>query len=130
MKVFELEGPLLDYWAAKADGLDPIMEWYLTATPRPACVWLRGPNGKPFFKAGEYSPSTDWKIGGPIIEREKYEPHWLPRQQEWFVYRIQHETDGFVTHLGYGNTMLIAAMRCFVASKFGEEVPDDEPEKV
>lgn len=59
-------------------------------------------------------PSTDWSQGGPIIEREciaikaiATEPvHW----RAGFYYQIK------------GPTPLIAAMRCYVASKLGDEV--------
>ena len=60
--------------------------------------------------------STDWSQGGPIIERERITidpfddfPNWcatIPGHQ----YRV------------YGPTLLIAAMRCYVASKLGDEV--------
>jgi Protein of unknown function (DUF2591) len=67
---------------------------------------------------GNYSPSTDWAQGGPIIEMH--------------ISRLEDLSDdgweacgfGFVA---YGPTPLIAAMRCFVASKLGDEVeiPDE-----
>jgi len=137
MKVAELTGPLLDYWTAKADGLVPLMEWYLTATPRPACVWLRGPDGKPFLKAGVYSPSTDWKLGGEIINRERISigfhefwgdgPSKPPTELYARAYMWKPEWKKEIKF--YGPDALINAMRCFVASKFGEEVPDYEPKE-
>jgi hypothetical protein len=74
-----------------------------------------------------FTPSTNWLQGGPIILREKLDPRWLPKQQLWCVYAIQHATDGFVRGAGFGPTFLIAAMRCYVASKLGDEVevPDE-----
>lgn len=69
-----------------------------------------------------WSPSHDWQVGGPIIEREKFTLDWLPRPQEWYAERKQHSTDGFVTHMALCSTPLIAAMRCYVASKLGDEV--------
>jgi len=65
---------------------------------------------------GEYS--TNWAQGGPIIEREKIAL--IPpneRIDEWEAVhpdRMHNEE--------YGPTPLIAAMRCFVASKLGDEV--------
>lgn len=56
-----------------------------------------------------YSPSTDWAHGGPIIEREGIAL--LPPGLA--------EMPGFE---GRGDTLLIAAMRCYVASKMGDEV--------
>jgi hypothetical protein len=57
--------------------------------------------------------STDWAQGGPIIEREKIE---LTHDGfEWWA-RIWADEDY------EGPTPLIAAMRCYVASKLGDEV--------
>lgn len=72
---------------------------------------------------GVYRFDTDWSQGGPIIEREEIclgidsddggkeweaQPAWYGKKR-------------------FGPTPLIAAMRCFVASKLGEEVdvPDE-----
>ena len=65
--------------------------------------------------------STDWAQGGPIIEREE----------------IAIDCDGLGTWCAsdnnkpianYGPTPLLAAMRCYVASKLGEFV--DIPEEL
>ena len=57
----------------------------------------------------EFSPSTDWAQGGPIIEREKIEI--FIRDEKWFAYSSLSKPEDF-----YGETPLIAAMRCYVAS--------------
>jgi hypothetical protein len=68
---------------------------------------------------GEYKPvavphySTDWSQGGPIIEREKITIEWTG--ENWMGY-IWHDAEYF------GPTPLIAAMRCYVASKLGDEI--------
>ena len=62
-----------------------------------------------------YNPSGDWMQGGPIIEREKIE-------------LFPHEGDGWGAMINNDfefnccETPLIAAMRCYVASKLGDEV--------
>jgi hypothetical protein len=67
--------------------------------------------------------SQYWDIGGPIIERERI----------WLAYESDNGEGGsdwvatigadFASHLHEtGPTPLIAAMRAYVASKFGEEV--------
>jgi len=61
---------------------------------------------------------TDWALAGPIIEREKIEC--LHDGGQWYV---------DAPHGWYeGPTLLIAAMRCYVASKLGDEV--EVPEEV
>jgi hypothetical protein len=72
---------------------------------------------------GSYTPSTDWKHGGPIIEREiiSVSHDTAGSTVEWAAWTpapIRDEAEAF----GYGPTPLIAAMRCYVASKLGEEV--------
>lgn len=58
-------------------------------------------------------PPTNWSQGGPIIEREKTAIRFVP-WDTWVA-----ECKGYT---GEGTTPLIAAMRCYVASKLGDEV--------
>ena len=82
-----------------------------------------------------WSPSTDWAQGGPVLEganvtitrvEDEYDadsrgfttceriPLWLAKSGPTFMV----DRDGGK----YGRTPLVAAMRCFVASKLGEEI--------
>lgn len=61
-----------------------------------------------------YEPSTNWDQGGPIIEREHI--HLRHRINEWAA----SKTKG--PFVAFGPTPLIAAIRCYVASKLGDEV--------
>lgn len=65
----------------------------------------------------EYSPSTNWALGGAIIEREKISL-WS-RGKEWAAESFTPNEQG---HEETGKTPLVAAMRCYVASKMGDEV--------
>jgi hypothetical protein len=62
--------------------------------------------------------STDWAQGGPIIEREELtlNCHWQR------PYAIKVIVDERRVIQGNGPTPLVAAMRCYVASKLGDEV--------
>jgi hypothetical protein len=70
--------------------------------------------------------STDWAQGGPIIDREKIETVWVILDANgngyWKSQNLFTDTYGYM-----GKTPLIAAMRCYVASKMGNkvEVPDE-----
>lgn len=72
--------------------------------------------------------STAWSQGGPIIEREKIKV--APNLSGSWHGQIRHTgTHPLVDHPvltgftnAHGPTPLIAAMRCFVASKLGDEV--------
>lgn len=76
-----------------------------------------------------YKPSTDWSLGGPIIERaaiqlgtQRDEPGFRPDPK-----RLWHAQMDTRVYVGYGPTPLVAAMRCYVASKLGDtvDVPDE-----
>lgn len=70
------------------------------------------------FLMNTYSPSTDWSQGGPIIEREGIDPDPMigdDGKPEYWACFLGNSTS-------HGSTLLIAAMRCYVASRFGEEV--------
>jgi hypothetical protein len=112
MKTSELTGAALDWAVAKIE-----QEW--TDEDR----WY---NTIGYVDTGDvddepYYPSTNWAQGGPIIEREFIE---LTCTDEWKAFmRFQSnpcDEDG--------PTPLIAAMRCYVASKLGDDV--DVPEEL
>lgn len=64
---------------------------------------------------GPYRPDLNWEQGGPIIEREVESIYKHEALECWAA--KSREGD-----LRYGPTPLIAAMRCLVASKLGDEV--------
>lgn len=80
--------------------------------------------------------STNWAQGGPIIERERiaFDYHDCnPCDQEDAAHarlsRARMKPDGTASWYAHkrGPTLLIAAMRCYVASKLGDtvEVPEE-----
>ena len=120
MRVADLEGAALDYWVAKADGKEAL----ITGS---TCYWVVD---KDEFL---YRPSQTWYQSGPIIERERIATAYL--QDRWFAWPFGRTIDydstcvdaTLLTFQGGsygGDRPLVAAMRCFVASKFGEEVSE------
>ena len=120
MKTIELTGAALDWAVAKCEGATE--EWRSGAP----FFW----DGVPCIRIGghdvNYKPSTDWSQGGPIIEREgisveynRAEFTWL-----WTAYKLG---DPHEDNPEGGPTALIAAMRCYVASKLGDgvEIPSE-----
>jgi hypothetical protein len=114
MKTSELTGAALDWAVAKIE--HPDLLWgsgigvhhashqiVIPHLPEPQCYW---------------SPSTNWAQGGPIIERELIEIYPLCNV-EWGARKVDSEGDLIRF---YGDTPLIAAMRCYVAAKLGEIV--------
>jgi hypothetical protein len=95
MKTNELTGAALDWAVCKASGtVDIDMVWELV-------------------KRAGISYSTDWEYGGRVIERERI---CLIDQGGDYWQAITGWTEVF------GDTPLEAAMRCYVASKLGDEV--------
>lgn len=109
IKVSEAFGPALDWMVAKCEGNLPLSydDWVQ--------VW-------PHY-------STDWAQGGRIIEREGISLLYLYVTDDPFRWAAtQRPTMKNVKpDAVYGPTLLIAAMRCYVASKLGGEVdtPDE-----
>lgn len=104
MKTSELTGAALDWAVAK-------------------CERLKG-DVIGAVKAGELSPSTQWYYGGPIIDREKLLPCYAPdggpdSDQPW---GCDDYAGQVCSGMYWGETLLIAAMRCYVASKLGGDV--------
>jgi hypothetical protein len=119
MKTSELTGAALDWAVAKCEGYTD----YCGATdkmlpPRKEYGWVQ------LF---DLNYSTNWAQGGPIIERIKgfLFKHWLESNREGQCQAEIHNYDG--DWIAFGPTPLIAAMRCYVASKLGDEVevPDE-----
>jgi hypothetical protein len=115
MKTSDLTGPTLDWAVAKCEGKNPGYEYTLYST-----VVMVGLN--------EYSPSTDWARGGPIIERERL--HLIPQggcseELAWHCSTLIPDVES--GYFANGPTPLIAAMRCYVASKLGDtvEIPSE-----
>ena len=111
IKVAELGRPLLDFYAGMANNVTGL------ACTETECYARKDD----ISRIETYSPSTDWLQGGLIIEREKISI--LPRiDGSWYAeIPMELKQDG---NFSVGATPLIAAMRCFVADKFGEEVEE------
>ena len=110
VKVSEASGVVLDYLVAKCEDLHTGIDGFWTTA-------VLEQEENPF----RYS--TDWALGGPIIEsidiaRFNTYPDWEA---------TMNETDNNPFATAVGPTPLIAAMRCYVVSKLGEEVeiPDE-----
>lgn len=114
MKVSELTGAELDFYVAKAEGLNTIIDDYGECR-----IWI-----SPCYR--HYSPSTDWSQGGQILEQEGISVEQTDKNPAQWMAIKPHATSNFREDYwyGYGASYLEAAMRCFVASKFGEEVEE------
>ena len=110
MNVNELSGDALDLEVAKIEYTNPV-----TIGDSTLMVF----KDVPF----DYHPSTNWAQGGPIIERECIDLQYQGGETDVWAADM-FNADSMV----YGDTPLIAAMRCYVASKFiraEEKEPED-----
>ena len=120
MKTSELKGAALDWAVQQCEGTRKDIDF----------LWW----------TEDYTPSTDWAQGGPIIERESI---FVLREQSGFKgRRLWAATSGASKAIGlnddsvklyrdafyFGPTLLIAAMRCYAASKLGDDV--DVPKEI
>jgi Protein of unknown function (DUF2591) len=108
MKTSELTGAALDWAVAKCEGEETFMH--------------KGQLHTKWTEDG-WTPSTDWSQGGPIIERESMTLMWRPSIDGgcyWACISSRPEDEHTIGN--FGPTPLIAAMRCFVASKLGNEI--------
>jgi hypothetical protein len=72
----------------------------------------------------EYQPSVSWHQGGPIIERERINLSFEPAGDGSWHAELEHPArdDGVQRSFTNGPTALVAAMRAYVSSKFGDTV--------
>lgn len=67
-------------------------------------------------------PSSDPAQGQPILERAHISTIWTPKSGHWSGYDCHRTTKDAMERSQDGPTMLIAWLRCYVASKLGDEV--------
>lgn len=121
-QVAELAGNTLDAAVAKAEG-DTLMPMELMPS-RQLVLWSSTRN------APVHQYSTRWELAGPIIDRERIATAFLFGEWHGFTSSdggpydcassLIEATDSDAQ--GAGPTLLVAAMRAYVASKFGDGV--------
>ena len=100
MNTNELTGAALNWAVAKCEGM-------LRDNQKASSYW---------------QPSTDWAQGGPILEREWIDLHCVNDS----LWEAEINANEYHNRKN-GPTPLIAAMRCYVASKLGDtvEIPEE-----
>jgi len=132
MLVKDLSGAELDKWVALSLGYK--VRAYSVKAPDMPDGWFVIDDGDVIATVGvpaainSISWSTEWRAGGPLIE--KYEIFLEPLGDEndkccgWKAGAALMFFDGELVSDGpieMGDTPLIAAMRCIVSAKFGDE---------
>lgn len=129
IKTSELTGAALDWAVTKAEGaLYPLGNVMLVEGK-----WLLITVGGDPDHGGSrvyFRPSADWSQAGPIIEWENIGHQKMEGEtvyQAWMGTCIEYAAWPDGSSYAEGPTPLVAAMRCYVASKLGGEVeiPDE-----
>jgi hypothetical protein len=107
INVAELEGVALDYAVVLCEELQ--------------CTIRANQYGLPVIAQG-HNYTTDWGNAGPIIDRVKIKlsPQFWPTDGDYWLAAIRGNKQA-------GKSPLVAAMRCYVASKLGNvvELPEE-----
>ena len=149
-KTSELTGVLLDYWVARtspqfADIVFEAREGHIACLAESdgemfVAAFMHDGNvlatmrlKRKYQHAIRFSPSTDWAQGGLIIESERIATVLL--SGKWCAFIDDGKRNDYEAAAGYidvdewaanatGPTPLVAAMRAYVVSKFGDEVAE------
>jgi len=109
MHVNELDCDQIDYWVARARGIDI---WYPPGQHH--LVYVAAPTLPPT----KWTPSRFWSQGGPIIEEMKIDLNWNTESDRQWIASMEPDI------LAVGKTLLEAAMRAYIHACFGAEVGD------
>lgn len=114
VKTSELTGAALDWAVLVAEH-----KKHEAGNPVHVAHFQRLRSGHPLHQQAHFS--TNWSQGGPIIERERIE---LGSFADKWQATMHLEAESIYER---GPTPLIAAMRCYVASKLGDtiEIPEE-----
>ena len=116
VKTAELTGPALD-WAVAQVVHANLQRTYGEPVFDPKTKRIYQTHGLQQIGVN-YSPSTNWAQGGPIIESNEIDL----KSVEEGVWRASNIFDDMEWYHFLGYSPLEAAMRCHVAHKLGEEV--------
>lgn len=110
IRISELSGAVLDWAVAKCEKIEfETVDSFLA-----------------YYEDGIFNYSTNWARGGPIIEREMIQLtlHCMVNPLHgWAALRSFDEDDDVCAlHRMRGKTPLLAAMRCYVASRLGDKI--------
>ncbi|WP_241299404.1 phage protein NinX family protein [Burkholderia stabilis] len=125
VNIQELSGVRLDWAVARCEGYTLTTDGisHLVEKDRKLTILGRATCGQG-IPCG-YSPSNYWDQGGPIIWRQRISLQFcrdLRNRSERYIHASMdtHSFHGYWR--GNHDSPLVAAMRCFVASKFGESI--------
>jgi hypothetical protein len=121
-KTSELIGPALDWAVAKCEGYADLR---MNPHRYAAFLIMYPPCADGLVQLADLDYSTNWEQSGPIIEREQLSVEFDSHGNNWYAQKfcVNPVNGSCVMDVSAsGPTPLIAACRCYVASKLGDEV--------
>lgn len=119
--VTQLNGPQLNWAVATLDGYRNLhFKHYKSSIDGHEAQWLIMSHNNGDIDFSDLDYCNDWSLTGPIIEQERIAT-WskFDEPNKQVVWRAQYpDTSSHTT----GPSVLIAAMRCYVLSKLGEQI--------
>ena len=121
MKTSELTDIALDWAVAKCMGAtnlryDTVATWWVDLNGEPRAL------SAGWSPRQSWHPSTNWAQGGPIIEQEKIAVNYDHTGRRIDCWTAACASMPLTWATLSGPTPLIAAMRCYVASKLGDDI--------
>lgn len=113
MLVDELKDAALDFWVARFEGYEPVLD-----EKRGTLIALSEGAERESF-----APSQQWKHGGPLIEKHRITLNTKGDQWYALIPSLKISSHGRVG-IATADAPLIAAMRALVKSHYGDEVVD------
>lgn len=118
LKTDILSGTALDYAVAISSGatnfrFDTVATFWLTLDGKDIAL------SKGWSRQQSYYPSSNWAQGGLIIEREGIDLFTVQRDLGIWSAETSHNQRFIQKN---GSSALVAAMRCFVATRLGNEI--------
>ena len=129
-KVSELTGAALDWAVATADGypvVSPSAPWHNKHGAHGLAQVMVANTKRKSACHYAFRPSESWGQGGPIIDREAFNIRQITGSERSPETKVEALIHGNGRGYFRGPTALVAAMRCYVASKLGDdvEIPDE-----
>ncbi|MDE1183520.1 phage protein NinX family protein [Paraburkholderia sp.] len=119
MNVSDLNGVALDYWVARSLH-DFVREIHFTDSGE--TVAIRGSDRGRAWD-GRFTPSTSWEAAASVLERAQ-RLELRERASHGESHCVADFEGGHRTVEGRGDSLRIALLRAFVASRFGDSVDD------
>lgn len=118
----DLSGAELNYWVARAQNLESPEIRHISCGS--ICRYIQPHNHdlKDYISWTLYAPHEDWNQGGPIIEQECIMT--APDGEGGWTAAVCDDSENPLVGMS-GATLLIAAMRAYVFSVYGETVPQN-----